>query len=225
MHEDLKYWYLRDHELFQTLNYWEIKQLCITTNFKKAEKGEYIHFSFCDVPRIFLLKKGSIKIIALDKDGKEELKDIIYKGDFFGELALECGDTDISEYAKVLSDDVIICSFLISNFENLLLKKPSLALSYAKFIGLKLRRIKNNYSNLTSKNAKTRLIDFLRDWADKEGVKFENSIKIVNYLTQNDIAQMICTSRHTTNQLINELETKNFLIYNRKEIIIHDILL
>jgi CRP/FNR family transcriptional regulator len=31
---------------------------------------------------------------------------------------------------------------------------------------------------------------------------------IENYLTQNDIAQIICTSRQTTTQLLNEMEAK-----------------
>ena len=223
MYDDLKYWYLRDHKLFNTLSFGQIRQLCIITGFKKANKGEIIYFSSSDVPRIFLLKKGTIKIVAVDEDGNETIKDIIQKGDLFGELTLET-DNQANEYAKVLSDDVAICSFLMSDFEDLLLRNPTLALSYTKFVGLKMKRIKNSYSNLVSKDAKTRLYQFLKDWAEKEGKKTENTIVIENYLTQNDIAQIICTSRQTATQLLNEMETKGILIYNRKEIIIPDIL-
>ena len=222
MYEDLKYWYLRDHKLFKTLSYSQIKQLCIITGFKKASKGEIIYFSTSDLPRIFLLKKGNIKIVAVDDDGKETIKDIIQQGDLFGELTLET-DAKNEEYAKVLSEDVSICSFLMSDFENLLLQNPSLALSYTKFVGLKLKRIKNNYANLISKDAKTRLLQFLKDWAGKEGVKNGDSIVIENYLTQSDIAQIICTSRQTATQLLNEMEANNVLSYNRKEIIIYDV--
>jgi CRP-like cAMP-binding protein len=222
MYEELKYWYLRDHKLFRTLSFSQIKQLCIIVGFKKAQKGEIIYFSSSEVPRIFLLKKGAIKIVAVDEDGNETIKDIIQKGDLFGELDLE-PDQEINEYAKVLSDDVAICSFLMSDFEDLLLRNPSLALSYTKFVGLKMKRIKNNYSNLISKDAKTRLHQFLKDWAEKEGKRTENQVVIENYLTQNDIAQIICTSRQTATQLLNEMETNQVLIYNRKEIIIADI--
>ena len=128
-----------------------------------------------------------------------------------------------NEYAKVLSDDVAICSFLMSDFEDLLLRNPNLALSYTKFVGLKLKRIKNSYSNLISKDAKTRLFQFLKDWAEKEGKKIENKVVIENYLTQNDIAQIICTSRQTATLLLNEMETNGTIIYSRKEIIIMDI--
>lgn len=222
MYEDLKYWYLRDHKLFRTLSYSQIKQLCIITGFKKASKGEIIYFSTSDLPRIFLLKKGNIKIVSIDEEGNETIKDIIQKGDLFGELTLEM-DTKNEEYAKVLSDDVAICSFLMSDFEDLLLRNPTLALSYTKFVGLKMKRIKNSYANLVSKDAKTRLYQFLKDWADKEGVMEGNSVKMENYLTQNDIAQIICTSRQTATQLLNEMETNELIHYNRKEIVIVDI--
>ncbi|MDO8317378.1 MAG: Crp/Fnr family transcriptional regulator [Flavobacterium sp.] len=222
MYEDLKYWYLRDHKLFRTLSFGQIRQLCIVTGFKKAQKGEIIYFSSSDLPKIFLLKKGNIKIVAVDEDGNETVKDIIQKGDLFGELTLE-SDSQSNEYAKVLSDDVAICSFLMSDFEDLLLLNPSLALSYTKFVGLKMKRIKNSYANLISKDAKTRLFQFLKDWADKEGVRTENTVVIENYLTQNDMAQIICTSRQTATQLLNEMEANGIITYSRKEIIITDI--
>lgn len=222
MYEDLKYWYLRDHKLFRTLSFGQIKQLCIIMGFKKAQKGEIIYFSASDVPRIFLLKKGNIKIVAVDENGNETIKDIIQKGDLFGELTLEV-DSQANEYAKVLSDDVAICSFLLSDFEDVLLKNPSLALSYTKFVGLKMKRIKNSYSNLISKDAKSRLSLFLKDWGETEGTRIENKIVIENYLTQNDIAQIICTSRQTTTQLLNEMVANGKIAYNRKEIIINDV--
>lgn len=222
MYDELKYWYLRDHKLFWTLSMSQVKQLCIITGFKKAKKGDVIYFSSSDLPRIFLLKKGNIKIVSVDEEGNETIKEILQKGDLFGELSLE-QDKEVNEYAKALTDEVSICSFLMSDFEDLLSKNPALALSYTKFVGLKMKRFKNNYSNLVSKDAKTRLVTFLKDWAQKEGKVEGNKFTIDNYLTQTDIAQIICTSRQTATLLLNELEDKNLIYYNRKEIIIDDI--
>ena len=222
MYEELKYWYLRDHKLFRALSFSQIKQLCIIVGFKKAKKGEIIYFSASEVPRIFLLKRGSIKIVSVDDDGNETIKDIIQKGDLFGELTLE-KDAQVNEHAKVLTDEVSICSFLMSDFEDLLLRNPSLALSYTKFVGLKMKRIKNNYANLVSKDAKTRLRQFLIDWSENEGKREGDRVTIENYLTQNDIAQIICTSRQTATQLLSEMEALGTIIYNRKEIIIADL--
>jgi CRP-like cAMP-binding protein len=222
MYDELKYWYLRDHKLFRTLSFAQIKQLCIITGFKKAQKSEIIYFSDSDVPRIFLLKRGSIKIVALDEDGNETIKDIIQKGDMFGELSLD-SDIQVNEYAKVLTDEVSICSFLLSDFEDLMLRNPQLALGYTKFVGLKMKRLRNNYTNLVSKDAKTRLLTFLKEWAEKEGVFDNDKVTIENYLTQNDIAQIICTSRQTATTLLNEFVDSGIIEYNRKEIIIPDL--
>lgn len=222
MYDELKYWYLRDHKLFRALSMSQIKQLCIIVGFKKAKKGEIIYFSDSEVPRIFLLKRGNIKIVSVDEDGNETIKDIIQKGDLFGELTLET-DKNSNEYAKALTEEVSICSFLLSDFEDLMMRHPSLALSYTKFVGLKMKRIRNNYSNLMSKDAKFRLKAFLLDWVEKEGKTNENTATIDNYLTQNDIAQIICTSRQTAIILINDLEQNGIIKYNRKEIIITDL--
>jgi CRP-like cAMP-binding protein len=219
MYEELKYWYLRDHKLFRTLSFAQIKQLCIIVGFKKALKGEIIYFSNSEVPRIFLLKRGSIKIVAVDEEGNETIKDIILKGDLFGELTLE-SDTNSNEYAKALTDEVSICSFLLSDFEDLMMRNPSLALGYTKFVGLKMKRIKNNYANLVSKDAKSRLLTFLNDWIEREGKKEGEKVVLENYLTQNDIAQIICTSRQTATSLLNEFEESGIIQYGRKEIIV-----
>ena len=222
MYDELKYWYLRDHKLFSALNSSQIKQLCIIVGFKKAKKGEVIYFSSSEVPRIFFLKTGNIKIVSIDEDGNETIKDIIQRGDLFGELDL-ANDTNSNEQAVALTNEVSICSFLMSDFENLLLQNPSLALSYTKFVGLKMKRIKNSYSNLISKDARTRLVVFLKDWTENEGVKTENKYTVENYLTQTDIAQIICTSRQTATILLNDLEHEGLIHYNRKELIIEDI--
>jgi CRP/FNR family transcriptional regulator len=222
MYSELKYWYLRDHKLFAALNSSQIKQLCIITGFKKAKKGEILYFSSSDVPRIFLLKIGNIKIVSIDEEGNETIKDIIQRGDLFGELDL-VNDVNSNEHAIALTNEVSICSFLMSDFENLLLENASLALSYTKFVGLKMKRIKNSYSNLISKDARTRLIGFIKDWAENEGVKKENQYIVANYLTQTDIAQIICTSRQTATVLLNDLEHAGLIRYNRKELVIEDI--
>ncbi|MEN9336731.1 MAG: CRP-like cAMP-activated global transcriptional regulator [Bacteroidota bacterium] len=222
MFDELKYWYLRDHKLFRTLSMSQIKQLCIITGFKKAQKGDVIYFGTNEMPRIYLLKKGSIKIVSLDEEGNEVVKDVIQKGDLFGHLELDEGD-ERNEYAKALTPEVSICSFLQSDFEQLMLKHPDLALSYTKFVGLKMKRLRNNYNNLISKDARSRLISFFKEWAEREGTLVEGRIHLENYLTQNDIAQIICTSRQTAVQLLTELENNGLLYYSRKEIIIENL--
>lgn len=221
MHAELQYWYLRNHKLFWVLNNSQVKQLCIVTRFKTARKGELIYFSDTDEPKVYFLKKGHIKIVSMDENGNEIIKDIIQKGDLFGEFTLET-TTKSGEEAIALTNDVVICSFLLKDFEALLNKYPGLAVSYTKLVGFQLKKVRNNYENLVFKDAKSRLVTFLLDWLEKDGVEQDGQFMIRNFLTQQEIAQVICTSRQTATQLLNNLEELGIIKYDRKNILVKD---
>ena len=171
---------------------------------------------FSEKQRVYFLKSGTIKLIKINGDGEEILIDILQKGDLFGELSLgESADND--SFFKVISSEAIICTFFKENLEDLMLKKPDFALNYIKFIGLNFKQIQNNYKNLLFKDAKTRLLLLFKMLIEKENSS-ENSFLIPNYLTQKDIAQLICTSRQTVISLLHELEKEGIIIYSNKEI-------
>jgi CRP-like cAMP-binding protein len=218
MAPDIQYWYLRDHKLFSTMNNAQIKDLCIITRYKKANRNEIIYFANEPVQRIYLLKKGLIKIVESDPDGREVIKDIIQKGDMFGELSLS-GVNATSEYAQAISSEVLICSFTLADFEKVLAQDTTISLKFSKFIGFKFKRLQNRYSNLVFKDVRQRIIDFMHEWAEKEGRLQGQQVVLTNYLTHQDIAQLVCTSRQTVTQTLNALETEGKLAYSRQEIV------
>jgi hypothetical protein len=121
----------------------QIKQLCIIVGFKKAKKGEIIYFSSSDLPRIFLLKKGNIKIVAVDEDGNETIKDIIQKGDLF----FQCSDGILETW----NDDDLKALFVAINEPDKILEKlnePILCYCGKTFtFGHKNRHIKTKFHN------------------------------------------------------------------------------
>lgn len=220
---EYKYWHLRNHKLFAVLNNSQIKDLCVILRYKVAFKSEVIHFS--DNQRIYFLKKGIIKIVEIDEEGNENITDIIKKGDIFGQLGgggLEM-DSDKTEQAIVISKEVDICSFKMNDFEDLLERYPSIGLQFSKLIGFKLKRLKRRYSDLIFKDVKERILIFLKEWAEKEGVTEGKSVVLENYLTQEDIAKLVCSTRQTTTSILKELEKEGQLEYSRKQIILHKV--
>ena len=71
MSQETQYWHLRNHKLFSVLTNAQIDDLCIMTRYKKASKGEIIYFADEPEKRIFILKKGTIKICEHDEKGNE----------------------------------------------------------------------------------------------------------------------------------------------------------
>lgn len=217
---DLKYWYLRDHKLFWKLSNTDLKDLCLIVGFKKAFKSEMIYFADEHIPRIFLLKRGMIKICETDNKGNEIIKEIIKKGDLFGQMSLDDGqENESQEYAQALTD-VSICSFKMDDFERILEKNPSIAIGYTKFMGLKIKRIENRFNNVVFKDVRSRLIQFLKDWAESDGEQIDNTYTIKNYLTQLDLAKLVCSTRQTVTTILNDMEKEGLIEYDRKIITI-----
>lgn len=221
MSSELKYWYLHDHKLFRNLSFSEIDALCILSRFKKSKKNEIVDLPFHAKERIYFLKQGTIKLIKITDEGDEILLDIIQKGDLFGELNLEKSEVS-DEFFKVVSDEAIICTFFRERLEEIMFKKPDFALNYIKFLGFSFKKIQNSYKNILFKDARTRFLLLLNMIIEKEEIK-NQSFSLPNYLTQKDIAQLICTTRQTVITLLNEMEKEGILQYAQKEITIPNV--
>lgn len=218
MNLDTKYWHLHNHKLMSVLSSAELKEICIISNFKTAKKGEIIYFSHDESSRVYTIKRGTIKIVEIDAKGNEIVKDILQEGDLFGQFTLT--NETLDEYAVAVSDYVTCCSFRMDDFENIIERNPALALRYTKWMGFRLKRLENRYANLVFKDVRTRLVEFLKDWASKEGSNTNDEVTLKNYLTHQDIASLICSTRQTVTALFNDLKEKGALDYTRNEIII-----
>jgi CRP/FNR family cyclic AMP-dependent transcriptional regulator len=221
MNLETKYWHLHNHQLMSVLSSSELKEICIISNFKTAKKGEIIYFSHDESSRVYTIKRGTIKIVEIDQKGNEIVKDILQEGDLFGQFTLS--DQTLDEYAVAMSDYVTCCSFRMDDFENIIERNPALALRYTKWMGFRLKRMENRYANLVFKDVRARLTGFLKDWSSKEGLNKNNEIVLKNYLTHQDIASLICSTRQTVTQLLNELKENGILDYSRTEITIKNL--
>lgn len=224
MLHEVKYYYLKNHQLSGCLSEEQLVDLCNNTRFKTYGKGESVYFGEDSDSRVFFLLKGKIKVTEIDDLGRELVKEIINEGDFFGAIGPKA-EPPTDEFAEALTENVTICSFAHSDFESIMAKYPALALAYAKSLGGKLRRLENRHAELVFKDVRGRLISFFKDWARREGSRQGDKIVLKNYLTHSDIAGFIATSRQSVTQLLNELRETGFLFYNRKQIEINNIAL
>ncbi len=142
----------------------------------------------------------------------------------FGQVTLERNNLH-GEFAQAYKNDVSLCAFTIEDFERLLKKKPELALKYSKQVGAKLKAIENRLINLLNKDVKTRLNHFFVAAPLNKifGERMPQGFCIPNYLTHEDIASLIGSSRQTVTTLINELETAGVLSYDRQQICFLDV--
>lgn len=225
MLSDDKLLLIRRYDLWRHISDEEYQALNVVHNFIEAKKGEYIYFEAFHHNKLYFIKEGHVRIGYIDEQGNEVIKEIIEKGEIFGQLTLERNNLQ-GEFAQAYKQDVSLCAFTIEAFEQLLAKKPELALKYSKQVGSKLRTMENRLVNLLNKDVKTRLVHFLWQLVvqhpDLQG-QATSAVHIPNYLTHEDIAQLIGASRQTITTLINELTAEGFLTFSRQEIRFPDV--
>jgi CRP/FNR family transcriptional regulator, cyclic AMP receptor protein len=211
---------LKKFSLFSDLSDEEYLQLDVSDNYKEAKKDAYIYFEAYQHQNIYFIKTGLIRLGYLDGDGNKIIKDILRPGDFFGQVSLDKENLN-GEFAQAIKSDVSLCSFTLDSFNNLLANKPKLALRYSKISGFRIRRFENRLENILRNDVKTRLKLFLEQllsevkdsarWIGKE-------VRIPNYLTHEEIAQLIGTSRQTVTTLFNVFKEEKICSYSRKEL-------
>jgi CRP/FNR family transcriptional regulator, cyclic AMP receptor protein len=221
MSEEIKYAYLKSHPLFANLNEQKIKEACSTVKVKTVYRGETFNYGDGDYSKIYLLIKGKIKITECDDMDNELIKDILTAPDVFGDLSLD-GHPLMDEFAEALTANTVVCVFNVPDFKKLLQENPLMALSYANIVNNKLKKLQGRHSDLVFRDAKSRLIRFIKNWAVSDGNRIGDKIVLNNYLTHTDIARVIATSRQSVNTLLNELRDSGMLFYNRKRIELND---
>ena len=200
---------IRNYDLWAHISEEEYEALNLVHNFIEANKNQFIYFDSHFHNKLYFLKEGFIKIGYIDETGREIVKEIIQKGEVFGQITLERNNLQ-GEFAKAYKANVSLCAFNIEDFEKICEKKPVIALRYSKLIGNQLKKVENRLVNLLHTDVRTRLINFILLLANNSTIT-NNSAAFPIFLTHEDIAQLIGSSRQTVTTSLNELEAAGLL--------------
>ena len=214
-------WYFEEVDLYEILCPHKVPHLKEKHVFHYYRKNDFIYFEDDASDHIFLIADGRVKIGTYTADGKEITKAILNTGEIFGELAL-VGQEKRSDFAQALDDNTSVCPMSIEDLQALMSHNKALNLKIYKLIGLRIKKLERRIESLVFKDARTRIIEFLRDWAHEKGKKVGYETMVKNYLTHKDIASLTGTSRQTVTTVLNELKEKNIINFDRRRILIRD---
>ena len=221
MAQKSKLWYLENFNLFDCLTPESVKEFDKMLKMKNFTKNSVIYFADDPSDSLFILKEGSVKLIRISPEGKEIITKVLQPGEIFGELAL--ANESLREDTAIATDDTVICTVTVEQFEQALIRNPKLNLKMTKLIGLRLQKVERNLENLIFKDSTSRIKYFLKNYANEYGKKLGNEIFIKTNLTHQDIAELTATSRQTVTTVLNSLKEKNILDFARKKIVIRSI--
>jgi CRP/FNR family transcriptional regulator, cyclic AMP receptor protein len=215
-------WYFESVNLYQILCPHKIKAMASTHEFLNFKRDQFIYFPDEPATNIYMIASGRVRIGHYLDDGKEVIKSILTVGEIFGELAL-AGEEKRSDFAQAMDDSTVVCPLRIDELKNLMYEDRELSFRILKLVGLRLMKLERKLELLVFKDARTRVIEFLKDAASWKGKKVGFETMIPTRLTHKDIASLTGTSRQTVTTILNELKEQNLINFDRKKILIRDL--
>lgn len=219
-----KLWHIDQFHILKALSVTEkmnLEELMCMTNYKK---GEVVYLPTQKVESIYFLKEGHIKISKIYEEGNEQVLEIIGKGELFGKYMPDDELTDSNEKAVAL-DDCTLCYLDTNKWNEFIIANSRFSLNVLKIIGLKFKKLESRLEDLQFKNAEARIatviLNLTEKFGRKIGVGFETELKL--NLTHKDLAKLSSTSRQTVTSYLRFLEKENIISYNRKRILIKEI--
>ena len=222
MSENSKLWYLENLNLFDGMDKDEMEMVEKQTKMKEIEKGQFLYFPEDPSTSIFFLKKGRIKIGSYSEDGRESIRAILQPGEIFGELSL-IGEDKRNDFAQAIDDEVLVCAMGMKDMERMMEDNTKLSIKVTKLIGLRLKKTETKLNDLLFKDARQRIVEFVRTLAEEQGKKVGDEIMVKHPFTHQDIANLTASSRQTVTTVLNELKEKNLIYMERKKFLIRNI--
>jgi CRP-like cAMP-binding protein len=169
-----------------------------------------------------MIVSGRVRLGHYQEDGKEIITAILSTGEIFGELAL-AGEETRKDFAQAMDANTTICPLSIEELKDLMKVDRELSFKILKLIGLRLMKLERKLELLVFKDARTRVVEFLKDTAAWKGKKVGFETMIPTRLTHKDIAALTGTSRQTVTTILNDMKEKNLINFDRKKILIRDL--
>lgn len=215
-------WYFESVNLFDVLCPHKTKVMDQKHEFRSFKKDQFIYIPNEEASHLYMIAQGRVKIGHYLEDGQEVVSAILTTGEIFGELAL-AGEEKRRDFAQVMDNDTQICPLSIDELKSLMKEDKELSFRLLKLVGLRLMRLERKLELLVFKDARTRIIEFLKDAASWKGKKVGFETMIPTKLTHKDIAALTGTSRQTVTTILNELKEQNLIYFDRKKILIRDL--
>lgn len=198
--------------IFNHLEKSQMEEIMSVTHSISYKKGEIIYRAGDQSDSLYIVNKGRVRIYRLSESGKEQLLRILKPGDFTGELAL-FNDTIHEAYASAMVD-TSVCTVKRVDFQNLLIKYPTIALKVMAEFSTRLEKAEKQTTRLATEKVDTRIALFLAECIEEDSRNNEITLP----MSKKDLASYLGTTPETISRKLLEFETLGYIkqISNKK---------
>ena len=216
-----KYNFVSAFPVFDNLSEVDKHKIADLMQFRKIPRYGFIYMPEDPSDTLFFLIKGTVKIGTHSSDGKEVIKTLIHPLALFGERGL-IGEECRNDFAQALKEEVYLLTLSVEEIKGLMKINFDLCSSLMMQFGNRLLKAENKLESLIFKDARTRIIEFIKDSINERGRRVGFEMLLKHSLTHQDIANITCTSRQTVTLVLNELKKSDLIYFNRGKILVRD---
>lgn len=189
---------LVQHVLFSHLDTAEREQLLMLGVDRRFDDGQMIFQRGDAGNSMMLVLRGQIKISIVSDEGKELIFSIVPPGECFGEIALLDGQPRSADAAAI--GKCVLFTLLRQDFIPFLERHPQVATGLLEVLCGRLRATSEFIERLAFQNTPARLARLLIKLASIHGTTTPEGVRIAHKLSQQDIGNIIATSRESVNK-------------------------
>lgn len=221
MNSDAKMNFLNNFPIFDGVSIDVKEKIARMMEARTISRYGYVYEMGDESNEVYFLVKGALKIGAHSDDGKEVIKNLIHPTAMFGEMGL-VGETERVNYAQVLKGEVQIFAVQVNKLRALMAEDFKLCSNIMNLLGGRLMNTESKLEAVIFKDARARIVDFIKESMIKRGRKVGMEMLLKHSLTHQDIANITCTSRQTVTLVLNELKKSNLIYFNRGKILVRN---
>lgn len=192
---------IRRVPLFREFSDDEIGAIYSTVTDRRYGKHQFIVREGDPGDTFFIIAKGSVAVCRIAPDGRETILSILKEGDFFGEMSMF--DSSLRSASIKTLTEVEVGAIRQDDFLEMLERNPRVARLLVIALSDRLRAANALIAATTSQDIRARLASLLLNLAEQFGEPVENGTRITLRLTNQEMANMIGTTRETVNRTLN----------------------
>jgi CRP-like cAMP-binding protein len=203
---------LSEIHLFKDLSTDELAPFIEVAQTRFYKRKMYVFMEDDPLDRIFFIDTGKVKINKSDLSGREQILYVLEPGDMFPHTGFfkHCR---YPSHAEVMEDANLIV-IPIDKFEDILITHPDLCIKLFKVLGERIIDLQNRLEAKTLHNTYEQIVLLLIRLCKSNGMKIGNQYQLTTQFTNQELANMVGTSRETVSRTITYLKKKNYIIHN-----------
>jgi len=191
LHEQLLL--LSEADILEPLSEEELVNFAKRNPDRRIQQGEFLYNQFDRAERLYIVKKGKIRIYKTNIDGDEITLAIATAGDVFGEMAFT--SQQLREAHAMAIEPSMVVTLRREDLRELILSRPEVGLRLIERLSERLRLREVQLEDVTLKEVPARLASLILRVLDSEGVRTSEGYKIATHYTHEQLGTMIGARR------------------------------